>query len=286
MNFFKLYIGDYQRDTADLSLMEHGAYLLMLQHYYATERPLPEGKALHRMLRATDKEERDAIDVVVQRFWQRTDAGITHGRADEEIRKAEHQRTVNREIGKRGGRPKQTQSLTESVYFSETDSVSDSHSEQEPTDNPNQTPDTRSPPSLRSGGGARATRLPPNWEPDGEGWVWAVNELGSGERMGRELAKFRDYWVAKPGKDGTKLDWAATWRNWVRKAGEDAQSRGSSGASRESAVDRVRRANASALADDGEILGAHGRDVRPQMDEQLRGDADGVVVEGAFRTVG
>lgn len=46
MNFFKLYIGDYQRDTAHLSVTEHGAYLLMLQHYYATEKPLPPGKAL------------------------------------------------------------------------------------------------------------------------------------------------------------------------------------------------------------------------------------------------
>lgn len=29
--------------------------------------------------------------------------------------------------------------------------------------------------------------------------------------------QFLDYWVAKPGKDGTKLDWEATWRNWVRR---------------------------------------------------------------------
>lgn len=27
---------------------------------------------------------------------------------------------------------------------------------------------------------------------------------------------FRDYWVAKPGKDGAKLDWLATWRRWCR----------------------------------------------------------------------
>lgn len=30
------------------------------------------------------------------------------------------------------------------------------------------------------------------------------------------FARFKDHWVAKPGKDGTKLDWTATWRNWVR----------------------------------------------------------------------
>lgn len=27
---------------------------------------------------------------------------------------------------------------------------------------------------------------------------------------------FRDYWLSAPGKSGIKLDWFATWRNWVR----------------------------------------------------------------------
>jgi len=27
---------------------------------------------------------------------------------------------------------------------------------------------------------------------------------------------FKDYWVAKAGAAGVKLDWTATWRNWVR----------------------------------------------------------------------
>lgn len=37
-----------------------------------------------------------------------------------------------------------------------------------------------------------------------------------------EHDKFLDYWRAKPGKDGRKLDWVATWRNWMRTA-EDRQ---------------------------------------------------------------
>jgi hypothetical protein len=28
--------------------------------------------------------------------------------------------------------------------------------------------------------------------------------------------KFRDYWIAQAGQKGVKLDWFATWRNWVR----------------------------------------------------------------------
>lgn len=33
---------------------------------------------------------------------------------------------------------------------------------------------------------------------------------------GKTFDLFRDYWIAKPGKEGVKLDWTATWRNWVR----------------------------------------------------------------------
>lgn len=135
MNFFKLYIGDYQRDTAHLSVTEHGAYLLMLQHYYATEKPLPTGKALHRMLRAQDRAEREAIDMIAAKFWTLTDDGLVNTRGAEEIEKAAHQRTVNQEVGKLGGRPKRTESVSES----ETESVS----ETDPNRNPNQTPDTR-----------------------------------------------------------------------------------------------------------------------------------------------
>ena len=27
---------------------------------------------------------------------------------------------------------------------------------------------------------------------------------------------FKDFWISKPGAGGVKLDWTATWRNWVR----------------------------------------------------------------------
>lgn len=54
-------------------------------------------------------------------------------------------------------------------------------------------------------------QLPKAW---GE---WAVAEHNlSADTVRLEASKFRDYWLAKAGKDGAKLDWSATWRNWVR----------------------------------------------------------------------
>jgi len=40
------------------------------------------------------------------------------------------------------------------------------------------------------------------------------------------FAGFRDYWIAKAGKDGVKLDWLATWRNWIRNERTKQQPKG------------------------------------------------------------
>lgn len=36
----------------------------------------------------------------------------------------------------------------------------------------------------------------------------------------RETEKFINYWTAKTGQAATKLDWPATWRNWMLGAAE------------------------------------------------------------------
>jgi hypothetical protein len=74
----------------------------------------------------------------------------------------------------------------------------------------------------REGKGRRETRershgsrLPSSWEPPEILKAWASKERPDLD-LAQTLAKFRDYWAAKPGKAGTKLDWDATFRNWVR----------------------------------------------------------------------
>lgn len=38
------------------------------------------------------------------------------------------------------------------------------------------------------------------------------------------FAEFKDYWTALPAGKGTKTDWLATWRNWVRRQSAPKQS--------------------------------------------------------------
>lgn len=63
-------------------------------------------------------------------------------------------------------------------------------------------------------GQKKAVRLPSDFAPD---LVWAVEQGLTRSQAEAEAAKFRDYWTAK-GRDAAKVDWPATWRNWVRSA--------------------------------------------------------------------
>ena len=74
--------------------------------------------------------------------------------------------------------------------------------------------------SPKEGSARRGTRLAADWMPPAKEWERSYRELGGAQRAERELEKFRNHWIAKPGKDGLKLDWDATWRNWVLKADE------------------------------------------------------------------
>jgi len=60
----------------------------------------------------------------------------------------------------------------------------------------------------------RGTRLSADWRPSPELREWTLQRLNQATAA-LELEKFRNYWTAKSGSGATKLDWEATWRNWV-----------------------------------------------------------------------
>ncbi len=63
----------------------------------------------------------------------------------------------------------------------------------------------------------RGSRLSADWEPSPDDLAYAA-EQGFDERATHEIADhFADHWRAQPGQKGVKLDWPATWRNWIRR---------------------------------------------------------------------
>lgn len=77
------------QDTAHLSLAEHGAYTMLLDHYYGSEEPLPDNDvALYRICRAFTPEEQAAVMSVADRYFRVSDDGKRHNkRADKEVAK-------------------------------------------------------------------------------------------------------------------------------------------------------------------------------------------------------
>lgn len=103
MNYYRRYVGDYLRDTSRLSMLEHGAYNLLLDYYYAEEGPIPlDLDEVYRLVRALLPEERAAVIRVLTRYFVKTADGYRNSRADEEISKGVNAIEQMSEAGKRG----------------------------------------------------------------------------------------------------------------------------------------------------------------------------------------
>jgi uncharacterized Zn finger protein (UPF0148 family) len=63
----------------------------------------------------------------------------------------------------------------------------------------------------------RASRIREDFDVTPEMRLWASTKAPNTD-LGLETEKFINFWVAKSGKDATKLDWVATWRNWILNA--------------------------------------------------------------------
>ena len=205
MNYYPHHIGDYARDTAHLSLLEDGAYRRMLDLCYATEKPLPLDRSkLYRLLRVKAHAEKLAVDVILGEFFVEGEDGWHQRRVEEELERA-HEKSAKASASA----AKRWQSDGNAKAM-RTHSEGNAPNSQEPRAN-NQEP-KKEQSAQRSPNGSR---LPPSWVPSEILKAWAVKERPDLD-VESTVANFRDFWVAKPGASGRKLDWDATFRKWVR----------------------------------------------------------------------
>jgi len=111
MHYYKFNIADWHLATSHLSLEEEAVYFKLINYYYDSEKCIPkETDSVIRRLRLGSV--RDLVGIVLQEFFVLQDDGWHHLRCDDEITKYHHKAEVNQRIGKLGGRPKKTQTVS------------------------------------------------------------------------------------------------------------------------------------------------------------------------------
>ena len=81
-----MYWGDYVRKTAHLSTLEHGAYLLLIAHYWNTGLPLPDDDEILRRITKTSTKQFKAMREVIHSFFTIEGGKLYHERLEGELR--------------------------------------------------------------------------------------------------------------------------------------------------------------------------------------------------------
>ena len=86
MHYYQFNIGDYRRDTAHLSHLEHGIYRSLIDTYMLEESPLPgDMKELERKHLIRTANEKKALRNVLKDFFKFENSMFLHSRCDEDI---------------------------------------------------------------------------------------------------------------------------------------------------------------------------------------------------------
>ena len=194
MHYYQFHIGDYMSHTRHLSLYEDLAYRRLLDFYFLHEQPIKH-RDVARQIGMREHEE-DVL-TVLNEFFLSTPEGFVNPRADKEI----NQYKEFSEAGKRGAAKRWSKPP-------HGEAISPPNATPIATNNHKPLPNNQEKRTL-------GKRLANDFLFTGEWLAFCKQERPDLEPL-QTFEKFKDYWISQPGQKGVKLDWFATWRNWVR----------------------------------------------------------------------
>lgn len=207
--YFNMYPADFEADTSHLNLEEDGAYNRLLRLMWMTPGcSLPQDDAwIARRMRCDADTYVRVVKPLISEFFE-TDGGRVFSprlRREALLSEAAHNRRVA--AGGKGGRKPNI--LKENKIEPSNAKAMPKQPEPEPEEEKRE---------ANASPKKRALRLSPDWVLPLAWGDWAVAEGLSKSDVRSQADRFRDYWIAEAGARAAKLEWQATWRNWVRKA--------------------------------------------------------------------
>jgi uncharacterized protein YdaU (DUF1376 family) len=198
MHYFNFNIGDYASHTRHLSLLEDLAYRRLIDAYYLSEKPFFGSPAdIAKDIGMVSQIEE--VFYVLSKFFEQSDDGSWFNkRCDEEIAHYHGKQEQAVKAGKASAQARLSKRST---------SVQPTNNQEPITNNQlNTIVVAKAPKSTRF---QKGFSIPDEWA------TFCLKERPELD-IGKTFESFSDYWVSTPGTKGTKLDWFATWRNWVR----------------------------------------------------------------------
>jgi uncharacterized protein YdaU (DUF1376 family) len=187
------------KHTLHLTPEEDLAYRRLLDMYYDTESPIPNNiPSVSRRLRMDSK----IVESVLNEFFEASSEGYKNYRADGEI--ADYHKFLEKQKanGRLGGRPKKGKKPIANPDLTQSEPKKSLNNKQQTINN------------IGVAKATKGTRF--NLDAIPEDWILFCRKERSDLNPTVVFDGFKDYWVSVAGAKGVKLDWSATWRNWIR----------------------------------------------------------------------
>lgn len=208
MHYYQFNIGDYSSHTKHLSPTEDICYRRLLDYYYLHEQPIPNDLAKITRLLCLNKEYITDVELVLNEFFTLINDGWINQRADKEIKQYQSFKTAGAAgAAKRWAKPDNSKTIG-----GLSGGLTGANAKQETSTTKHKTLNNKQEP-LKDIKGLRLTN---DWIAPQEYIIFCNTERP--DLDANMIANiFKDYWISVAGSKGNKIDWFATWRNWVRK---------------------------------------------------------------------